>query len=317
MKTKFIPFVLLLFLYSGCSSRNTSPQPINLAAPTNAIQYFGFVAIDCAYDDPTDSEIKTNYIDEVSNFTNIGHLCIFEPEDDLTNRLNAFDSAGMKALLHIETVLFAHEVDSKLESGFRTLLHPQAEARWTVFMDNNRHLLTKNLIAALYVVDEPVWHGLSIESFNQALSIIKNDLPTIPTMAVEAYPVLDQLIVPPQLDWIGFDNYNPADPFRDLDWQNDLEILSAARSNPNQKIVIIASTQWLPSYRRAAGITPQDMPSVIESYYQVASTYPDVIAMIGYLWPGGLDHPAQLGARNLPENTKKALQGIGRYILEN
>ena len=133
-------------------------------------------------------------------------------------------------------------------------------------------------------------------------------------MLVEGWPAVDKLRVPPALDWIGFDRYGVIDPSTDEQWLADLETVRAARTRADQKIVLVADTQWLPMYG-SAGVKPEDMAWIISRYYQLAATDPDVIALIGYVWPGGLDGAEQLGARSLPKNALDLFKEIGAQII--
>ena len=47
--------------------------------PPSEVRYFGFAVIDCGWDDPLDDEAKTNYVDEISGFANVGHAPILSP----------------------------------------------------------------------------------------------------------------------------------------------------------------------------------------------------------------------------------------------
>jgi hypothetical protein len=79
------------------------------AGPTleiGATRFFGFVAVDCGYDDPLDTEARTEYVDEVSGFTNVAHVCTSGSDDDLTARLSRLEAAGLRAILALEPVLF-------------------------------------------------------------------------------------------------------------------------------------------------------------------------------------------------------------------
>ena len=109
----------------------------------------------------------------------------------------------------------------------------------------------------------------------------------------------------------------PLDPTKDSTWLSDLNMVRSARTRDDQKIVIVASTQWLPFYQTDAGVSPSDIGAVAYNYYKLASSDPDVIALIGYLWPGGLDDHEQLGARNLPNNVLLILEQIGQLVIEN
>ena len=305
---------LILLSWMGCHQDLSSPESAN-AVSTRHLRYFGFAVVDCGWDDPNDSTVKTNYVDEVSRFTNIGQMCVFSPDESLRSRMARFSQVGMKAILHIESILFEHTKDTSSPSGVRVTLRPDAEALWAHFVKLNRDVLVPDYVVALYIVDEPVWNGVPLADFVHALKIVKASLPVIPTLSIEAYPVVTQIRVPETLDWIGFDRYDTADPAKDRAWLADLETVRAARTRTDQKIVIIASTQWLPYYQTDAGVLPEDMAAVAYSYYHIAVSDPDVIALVGYLWPGGLDDPRQLGARNLPENVQQALREIGRRII--
>ncbi len=126
--------------------------------------------------------------------------------------------------------------------------------------------------------------------------------------------MVGQIMVTDDLDWIGFDHYDSLDPEHDPEWLSDLDTVDAARTRVDQKIVIVASTQWLPYYLEA-NIKPEDMEQVVTSYHNVAKSYSGVIALIGYLWLGGLDHSEQLGARDLPLNVKESLINVGNSII--
>lgn len=67
-----------------------------------------------------------------------------------------------------------------------------------------------------------------------------------------------------------------------------------------------------------AGVRPADMGAPAASSYRVAASDPDVVALIGYLWPGGIDpaHPGELGARDLPDNVWQIYRQIGRQIIK-
>jgi len=307
-----IPAVFFIVALLAGGARIVAPSdPLG----NDGLEYFGFAVVDCGFDDPSDGEMKTNYVDEVAGFTNVAQMCVATPEDSVGSRLALFQAYGVRSILYVESLLFERREDPSSPSGVRVTLRDDAESRWTDFVDLNVDVLAPKYVAALYLVDEPVWNGVSWTDFTRALQIVKASLPGIPTMAVEAYPVLDRVMVPESLDWIGFDRYDSADPEHDWAYLADLATVSAARTRDGQRIVIVASTQWLPYYLTDAGIRPEDMGAVAWSYYRLAASHPEVVALIGYLWPGGLDDPEQLGARNLPDGVRQSLRVIGEKIV--
>ena len=303
---------IAIIIIIGCMQVSNSATEIN-AAPINGLKYFGFAAIDCGWHDPNDHNGKTNYLDETSGFTNIGQMGVLSLDDLLAARMAAFKRAKVKALFHIEPLLF-DRVEANTPSKTKLSLRPDAEKLLAYYVKRNKTVLTPNYVAALYIVDEPVWNGLSRAEFTSALRIVKKYLPKIPTVAIEAWPVVSKIMVPKELDWVGFDRYDSVDPEHDPKWLADLKTVSAARTRSDQKIVIIASTQWLPYYKTDANINPEDIGRIAEGYYRIASTTPDVIALVGYIWPGGLDSPSHLGARNLPPKVQQTLRIIGKRI---
>lgn len=301
-----------MLLQAGCGHQASPPLP----AQNQSLAHFGFAVVDCGYDDPTDAQVKTNFLDEVSGFTNIGQMCVYSPDESVGDRLSRFSLAGVKALLSIQGILFDQVPDAAMINGVRTFLLADAEARWANFVSLNKDALVPEKVAALYVVDEPVWNALSSADFSRALQIVKASVPDIPTMAIEASPVVEQIMVPPELDWVGFDRYETIDPENDAAFLSDLATVRAARTRSDQKMVVIASTQWLPYFETDAGIRPPDMAAIIDSYYRVAASDRDVVALIGYLWPGGFDDPAQQGGRQLPENAQQSFREIGARIIQ-
>ena len=286
------------------------------ASGNEQLTYFGFALVDCGFDAPNDEEGVTNYIEEVAGFTNIGQLCVFAPDEPVGERLALFRQHGVKALLYVEGILFEHVPHALAPMGTKLVLRADAEARWAAFVALNREGLTAENIAALYLADEPTWNGLSEAELARAVQIVEALLPGLPTMVIEGYPVVDKMVVPEALDWVGFDRYDLFEPDTDKAWLDALAQVYAARTRADQKIVIIASTQWLPEYASGAGVQPDEMVDVVTRYEKIARSYPDVVALLGYTWPGGFDAPEQLGARDLPA-LRGALEELGKKILEN
>ena len=288
-------------------------QPV-YATTYNGLGYFGFTVVDCGWDDPSDATVKKNYIDEVSSFSNIAQMCVYASSDKISNRITRFSNVGVKAIVSIESILFQPGQGTSPSGGKKMILRANAATELTKFVTLNKGVLNPSSVAALYIIDEPVWNGVSLRDFTRALQIVKKALPGIPTMAIEASPVVNKIMIPKELDWVGFDNYDTIDPEHDADWLAQLNKVSTARNRADQKIVIVASTQWLPYYQSDAGISSSDMEEIANSYHRIAASYPDVVALVGYTWPGGLDDPKQLGARSLPANVKQSFRTIGLEI---
>lgn len=308
---------VLLIIASMVTACKVSPSStvVSVETSSNGLEYFGFAVVDCGWDDPHDDEIRTNYVDEVTGFTNVAQMCVYDATENLQSRIELFSKANIKALLHIELILFTHQPSIFTGSGVKAKLRSDAQERWNVFVETNRDWLNEGKVAGFYIADEPVWNGISEKDFTQAVAIVKESFPSIPTVSIEAYPVIDRIMVPETLDWVGFDYYDSTDPLNDPVYQDYLDTVLAARTRDDQRVVIVASTQWLPYYKTAEDISSDDMADVIQSYFDLAVSLPESIALIGYLWPGGLDDADQLGARELPENVQVLLQEIGDEII--
>ncbi len=284
----------------------------DIKIPRNHLQlaYFGFAVVDCRWDDPLDQERKDQYLSEVASLSNVAQLCVFSPNEELRPRLKAFENVQVKALLHVETVLFEQVAAATDPSGYHLQLFPDALQRWQKFLQRNGPSISVKTVAAFYIADEPFWHGLSAQNLRQATVWIKNTFPKIPTVVIEAAPALRRMDLPEELDWVGFDHYGVAAPDTDPTYQSELEILKSKLKNPQQKIVLIADTQWQPQYR-GRGLNPDDMKAVFEHYVHLANLEPRVVALLGYIWPGGLEGPDHLGARELPPAVQQEYQAYG------
>jgi hypothetical protein len=308
---KWIPLAVACALCLSLPARLAARG--GLARPTGGhLAYFGFVGVDCGLDDPHDGSSKINYSDEVASFSNLAHLCLFAETEDLAPRLAGLHALGMRALVAIEPLLFDTLPDPSLPAGARTSLRFNYVARWSAFLAANAGSFTPESVAAIYLVDEPTWHGLPATDLALAANLIESTLPSLPCLVIEAGPAVAQLQVPVSVDWVGFDEYGTLDPKSDANYLHLMDTLEA-KLTASQRVVLIPETQWLPAYA-AAGVQPADMALVLRSYEALALARPKVIALIAYLWPGGLDEPAQLGARELPPSVQLAIQAVGRGI---
>ncbi len=286
-----------------------------LATAPEHLKYFGFYIVQVGFDDPTDSVTKRNYSDEVGSFTNLNQAAAYYPTQDLTADITAMTAACTQPFMSIGPLLW-YRADGNAPGGTRLALYPDWKTRWATFKTTNLALLNAKNIGAFYMPDEPTWNGVPFAELDLVSRTIKADYPEIPILLVEAYPVLNELQVPTSVDWIGFDRYGIFNPGGDAVYLNDLATLKSKRSN-RQKIVLIEDTQWRPSYRKSAGIEPNMMGPTFNSYYALAAADPDVIGLLGYIWPSGFDSPDALGARGLPADMQAILINQGKSIKAN
>ena len=74
--------------------------------------------------------------------------------------------------------------------------------------------------------------------------------------------------------------------------------------------LLILDAQWLAGH----GYPQEAMAQIATNYYRLASDDRDIIGLIGYAWPRGLDGLTSRGTRNLPPAVKAEHMRIGRAI---
>lgn len=291
----------------GCSRTVATPS-----STSESLQYFGYALVDCGFDDQRDNNHQTNYVTEVAAFSNVAQMCVFDGEN-VVDRLQLMTKNDLKALLSVQSIFFIGRPDANQGSGTNYDIHPQYQARWNIFVSDNNLSQNISAIAAFYVADEPVWNGITFSELKIAADAIKASFPAVPTATIEAPDGIRDLQVPLSIDWIGFDRYGVAKPDTDPEYLSELALIKSKRSRPDQKILLVMDAQWLPFYGDA-GYLPRRMKSVATRYYSLAKSDPDIVGIIGYLWPSGFDHRNQLGARHLPVKVIDEHVRIGKLI---
>ncbi|HLW29805.1 MAG TPA: hypothetical protein VKX29_03035 [Brumimicrobium sp.] len=220
----------------------------------------------------------------------------------------------MKSVLHISEIFF-ESTGTSSPSGTKYSLRTDFQSRWDEFILTNNLTVNQNLIQTFYIGEEPTWNGISFSDLKHATDYVKLTIPKVPIMIIEAYPIIDQLIVPNSVDWIGFDHYFVKDPKSDTNYLNELNNLKSKFTNNDQKLVIIIDTHYISSFHGGFGdIALSEMNEVANSYYGLAKSEPKTIAILGYFWPSGFDNSESIGARNMPQNIKENYVRIGKEI---
>lgn len=301
----------ILLCLLACGKENSSDLQV-AAAPH--VQYFGFTLIDTFWDDPTDTEVKGNYADEVQGFCNLADILVVSPDDDIVQRTAVFTEYGMKAVLHLAP-LFFEAVGSESPSGTDYDLRPDYVARWGGFVRVNRPVLDGNTIGAFYIGEEPTWNGISYEELKAVADLLESQFPGIPIMVIEASPALNDLKLPQTVDWVGFDHYFIKDPNTDPGFQEEWQTLRSKLSDTAQKLVVIMDCHYIAGAHGDYGnMVLDDMEAVALNYYRLAREDTDVIGILGYFWPNGFDRVGSIGARGMPEKVKDIYVRMGKAI---
>lgn len=303
----FFSAILTLLLLSSCQKNNIQENS------KNHIKYFGFTLVDVLWDDPLDDETKTNYVDEVANFSNIADILVVKPTDNIISRLDIMDKNSVKAMIHLNEIFF-EKVDKNAPSGSNYNLRSDYKTRWDTFINTNNLKEHKNKIQVFYLGEEPTWNDITFNELKLASDYIKSTISDIPILLIEASKVVNALQIPTSIDWVGFDHYFIKDPKNNTEFLSELSIVKSKLSN-NQKLVLVMDTHYIPEiHKDISNISKEEMKDIAISYYELAKSEPKVIAIIGYVWPGGFDTPTALGARQLPQSVKNEYQRIGKEI---
>lgn len=306
-----VAYILTLSILFACKKDDESNSITNI---NSHIKYFGFTIVDTYWDDPTDSETKTNYADEIHTFSNIADILVVNPNDNLVQRTQTFVDLELKAILHLNE-LFFELVDTNSLSGSNYDLRADYQERWNEFKHINQSILNTNYIGAFYIGEEPTWNGITFSELNDVAQFLNTENPTISSMIIEAYPSLSDLQIPESIDWIGFNRYFVKNPNINIEFQQDWEILKSKLSNPSQKIMVIMDSHYIDwAHGDFGNIDLIQMNEVANNYYDLAKSDERVIGILGYHWPNGFDIPESIGARGMPQNVKMEYERIGEEI---
>ncbi len=310
LRTVMICGLSVLAVLTSCKSASPTASPGGI----DHLEYFGFSFVDVGWDDPLDAVPKTNYSDEVAAFSNIADVLVVSPTHTIVPNMELLVGQGLKTVLHVNEIFFIYTGDGG-PSGALYDLRPDYQARWNDFVSTNHLIVNHTMVQAFYVGEEPTWNSITYAELKAATDLIKATFPQVPVLVIEAYPMVDSIQVPTSVDWLGFDHYFIADPQHNDQFLNELGALKAKRSTAAQKIVLVMDAHHIQElHGDYAGLTETGMKDVATSYFNLASSDRDVVALIGYVWPGGVDAPNAQGARELPQSVRDEYERIGKLI---
>jgi hypothetical protein len=185
-------------------------------------------------------------------------------------------------------------------------LYPNFEDRWLRLAGFVRPHLDK--IAGFYLMDEPYHKGASSEMVATAAQTIKRTFPDKKVMLVEAaYKVNAQMVVPPEVDWVGFDWYcQPVTAIEPV-----LRTLES-RTAPSQGLFLFPQAAPLKSCGTKAGYrNDAELAALQWDYLQLAARHPRVIGLMSFgLWVE--DTPVARLAATIDAHERIANQIIAR-----
>ena len=303
--------IVFSILVLSCSKdRLKDPLPVK---QNQNLKYFGFSLIDVGWDDPADSETKTNYIDEVASFSNVADILVLAPTDNVVSRMQAFEQMEVKVILHLSEIFFELVSTGGTKSGVIYGLRDDYKERWDLFITENNIAVNYQLISCFYIGEEPAWNGISAEEFTAACDYAKLTTPEVPILNVEAYLDVENIYTPGSVDWVGFDHYFLQQPSTDSEYINELATVKS-KLKSHQKIFLIMDSHWIKLFHGSGGIAKTDLDFIARDYYQMANADTSIIGILGYFWPSGFDIKGSTGARHLPVNVLEEYQNIGKVI---
>ncbi len=296
------------------SCKKTDEQPLTLAAPSNPnLTYFGYTLIDVGWDNPTDKTDKVNYADEIAPFANLADILVLTPSDDIRDRLSYMNELELKALIHINELFFEITGETDTKSGVDYGLRSDYMLRWDTFIATNNFTTDYAQLAGFYLGEEPFWNSISADELTLASDYIKATVPAVPILIVEAYPSIDELVVPVSADWVGFDHYFIGKPSENETYLSELKTLKS-KLTPTQNILLVLDAHYISFAHGSSGISLKEMDVVAKSYYDLANSDNQIIGMIGYHWPSGFEFKSATGARHFPEGVLNLHKEMGKKI---
>lgn len=290
------------------------PVPPVTEANNPNLKYFGFTLVDVFFDDPNDTETKTNYCDEVYSFSNIADILIYDPAQDIGDNIDTVLSYDMKAVLHVSEIFFEQTGTGGSMSGVIYGLRSDFAARWDAFQALNPEVADVNETQCLYLGEEPTWNSISFADLKAASDYLEVTCPDVPIMVIEAYPVLDDLELPTSVDWYGFDHYFIPHPETSTVFATDLATIRSKKSASHQQIMLVMDAHYIPWAHGNFGIQEADMTGIAQEYHNLALENNDVVGILGYHWPSGFEYTDAKGARELSQTTRDKYIEIGKSI---
>jgi hypothetical protein len=319
----------------GATQSSPPTQPPSLGpSPNSTIQYFGFEGVDVGFEDPytpvstpyytTVPSGTSQYVSEVGGFSNLNHLWVYDPSVSIVTRLNQFQAAGTQAMVDVKDIFLTCSAGSGGSgSGTICTLRSDWTTRWNTFLSTNTGA-NLAVVGGIYIADEPAWNNVSPSDLATIATAVKASFPSIPAAYVEAYKMVDpsnptgnsMVIIPTNVDWVGFDQYAIQDPSTNSQYLSELAVLKSKMTSTQKLIIVFESAYYDPMYA-GAGVSQSAMKTIFDNYVTLANANPNCIALLGWLWPGGaspVPGNRHLGARDLPAEVQAEYVRVGKLI---
>jgi hypothetical protein len=302
MKTKLAAILAMtaILLCAPLSLSQQSPQPI---------KYFGYIGVT--------SDVDLEKVRAYTNFTYVDG----EYGQSITSLLTRINNKGMRAIVDLGKVLWCTQSDTSGPctpfTGWHLCGNQMSETsyitRWNEWRTQNYSVLNSNYVLAFSVITEPTHLGIPMADVEAAVALVKQTYPQTPTLVAEAALSVNQTTfrVPNNVDWIGIGEYY-THPNLDEQFKQKVTILKQKKQSW-QKIAYTLDAFYGPTHT-AQGLSVNDMESVAQEWYTIASRDPEAVVLAAFLW-GDLSCEGGIGSISLPQNVRSKHAAIGTAIL--
>ena len=213
---------------------------------------------------------------------------------------------GVKLIVSVHGLLFAGPND---EPRAPFDIRDDAQERWNNALTQMNAGLNEDTVLAWYIADEPIWNGITPDELAQATAIVKASFPRIPTLTSLNHVEVPLWNEPTATDWVAYHQYETADVRTDPMYQSNISHIK--QLNPGKPFIYVVDTWWA-SYRHGAnGISEDDMWAVARNFYSLATSDPNAIGAVGFLWPTFVEGT---GARDLPRSAILEYRHMGAQV---
>jgi hypothetical protein len=279
--------------------RTQPPECSVLAGATN-LRYFGFFGSGMQW------LSGGSALEETKNFTNVhwpapsGYVVVGQDNSALLGYLRQeLDKA--RALGHKVVV-----------GGF---LYDEATWR-SVAVPFLRPYYDSGIILGFLMADDG-WRVSEAEARRQ-MQMIKADFPEVKTIAIFINPNFATDFLPPELDWIGLEEYPwhypygnspPVDTSYWQGWLNEV----AARAYSHQQFILVPGAFTNDSCPAGVSRCAVEDLAFVESVLSVATNNPRVVGIIPFIWQNvpNNDGSFLIGTRNIP-SYRSRLSALGK-----
>jgi len=282
---------------------------ITFAQDSSHIQHFGYYWGMSGLGQVT-TYVTTMFISNQFNSSDINQLADLDIAD-----LIKLNNLGLKGIVDVSRIFFDPNNDYRP--------YPDYENRWNIYWAKIYSHLSQ--VLAFYPMDEPEGNLYSMEDYATAVHLIKINIDTLAKpipilMVVTPDGVLriedGSLFVPPEISWLGFDEYGCWDSgcYRGVSIPNKFQIVvTNAKQHPGRKVIVIPDSVAFGQTVPSAAVQQQKV-QLINNYYQLCKNEPLCVGMSPFLWQsmpnvqGGL-----IGADSMPI-VEERLKQIGLEI---